>query len=826
MDKRRQLLESYSALTLKGLGTDEFVAAVEALKADAAKAGAHDVEHFFAGMAASERDECEEAVACFDAALTINPDFPQALRSRAFCVGKLGRREEELKLYDAVDERYGKSADPLVLEQVATALVNKGAVLGKSGKPAEAIAVCDEVAKRFGDAKEPGIIEDVATALVNKGVALGESGKPSEANAVYDEVAKRFGDAKEPGIMEQVARALVNKGWALGKSGKPAEAISVYDEVAKRFGNSKEPGIIKQVATALAGKGLALGRSDKFAEAITVYDEVAKRFGDAKDPGIVEEVARALAGRGLALEQSGKPAEAAAVYEELITRFPAREEGGIARIVSLVRGFRAALPPFAGKRARGGAEGEKLVPPDAEKPEEYANILRGALASTLDEYAREAESKGFFDKMKAREARFMRFLESGRSFDAGRSILFVLREWNSFTPAIPDEQEADRGGGYFIHHRGQGIVIDPGYDFIENFERAGGRIADIDHIVLTHAHGDHTAEFESLLVLLHEFNSRREKEGAPGARKKVKLYLSQSAHRKFAGLFSLKDRDCVGEVVTLNKGSREHPQRVAVAPGITMTVLCAYHPDVLSDDCAVGVGFDISCGDGPKAVSRKILFTGDTGLFPQVRGTDGELIDNRVVVSKDDALYARYPEDFGPGSAIDLAVVHIGSIRDSEFRMPDLGSDMGEKFFYPHHLGILGVTLLLSQLKPRAAVISEFGEELKDIKWDIVKIIDERLEALGLWKGRHLVPGDLTVVYDIAAGKFLCHDCCAFKDVADLHVRKESDFGPRPHAHNKHKRTYLFASPAADDVSGKLEDYYNRLADRALDYFAPPPPAR
>ena len=62
----------------------------------------------------------------------------------------------------------------------------------------------------------------------------------------------------------------------------------------------------------------------------------------------------------------------------------------------------------------------------------------------------------------------------------------VLRKWNSFTPAIPSaEDERSLGGGYFVWHKGKGIVIDPGYNFIENFYDAGCRICDIDTVIIT-----------------------------------------------------------------------------------------------------------------------------------------------------------------------------------------------------------------------------------------------------------------------------------------------------------------------------------------------------
>jgi TolA-binding protein len=64
------------------------------------------------------------------------------------------------------------------------------------------------VERRFGAAAEAALREQVARALVNKGARLGELGRSEEAVAVYDEVERRFGAAPEAVLREQVAMAL------------------------------------------------------------------------------------------------------------------------------------------------------------------------------------------------------------------------------------------------------------------------------------------------------------------------------------------------------------------------------------------------------------------------------------------------------------------------------------------------------------------------------------------------------------------------------------------------------------------------------------------
>jgi tetratricopeptide (TPR) repeat protein len=62
--------------------------------------------------------------------------------------------------------------------------------------------------------------------------------------------------------------------------------------------------------------------------------------------------------------------------------------------------------------------------------------------------------------------------------------LEILRRWNSYTPIIT---ENSKGGGYFINAYDKGIVIDPGFNFIDNFKDTGHVFSDIDIVLLSHA---------------------------------------------------------------------------------------------------------------------------------------------------------------------------------------------------------------------------------------------------------------------------------------------------------------------------------------------------
>ena len=178
----------------------------------------------------------------------------EALFDSALALGRLGRSEDAITVYDEVVARFGQAPEPVLRELVAKALYNKAWTLGQLGRSEDAITVCGEVVARFGEATELGLRESVARALVNKGATLGELGRTEEAITVFDQVVERFGEATELGLREYVATALVNKGYRLGQLGRSEDAITVSDDVVARFGQAPEPALRETVAAALENR--------------------------------------------------------------------------------------------------------------------------------------------------------------------------------------------------------------------------------------------------------------------------------------------------------------------------------------------------------------------------------------------------------------------------------------------------------------------------------------------------------------------------------------------------------------------------------------------
>jgi len=184
----------------------------------------------------------EEAIACYDRALEINPRVAEAWNNKGVALRKLGKPQEAIACYDRALE---------INPRDAGAWNNKGVALRDLGKPQEEIACYDralEINPRY------------AGAWSNKGVALGKLGKPQEEIACYDRALE---------INPRDAGAWNNKGVALRKLGKPQEAIACYDRALE---------INPRDAGAWYNKGAALGNSGRHREALACFEE-AQQLG-------------------------------------------------------------------------------------------------------------------------------------------------------------------------------------------------------------------------------------------------------------------------------------------------------------------------------------------------------------------------------------------------------------------------------------------------------------------------------------------------------------------------------------------------------------------
>jgi tetratricopeptide (TPR) repeat protein len=158
------------------------------------------------GVTLHELKRFEEALASYDRALTLRPDYAEAFCNRGLTLHKLKRFEEALASYDCA----------LALRpDFAEALSNRSLTLHELKRLEEALATYDRALK---------VRPDYVEALSNRGVTLHELKRFEEALASYDRALI---------LRPDYAEALSNRGVTLHELKRFAEALASYDRALK-----------------------------------------------------------------------------------------------------------------------------------------------------------------------------------------------------------------------------------------------------------------------------------------------------------------------------------------------------------------------------------------------------------------------------------------------------------------------------------------------------------------------------------------------------------------------------------------------------------------
>ncbi|MBU0657163.1 MAG: tetratricopeptide repeat protein [Gammaproteobacteria bacterium] len=337
------------------------------------------------------------------------------------------------------------------------------------------------------------------------------------------------------------------------------------------------------------------------------------------------------------------------------------------------------------------------------------------------EILNKTRDSGIAEKIKNSREASLEFLDiPGDNAPQDEYYFEVLRRWNSYTPIVADNFHISKGGGYFLKIGKQGIVIDPGFNFIDNFRGEGHKFHEVDTIIISHAHNDHTSDLESILTLLHKYNAEAKESvldaiaqgqgKAPVSipeseineafaispkRKLIDLYITLSVFKKYSGLFELTSN--IDYRIHLIEKNNTYKIEKNTKANIRLDVIDAKHSDIISDRDSVG--FVISAGDSC------VIYTGDTGW-------------NTDIEKAYDNVTKKHKEHYK------LLVAHIGGFKDHEINYVQPDHAKKEKALYENHLGRIGLTKINETVKPDICFISEFGEEFKGHRQALTKMFN------------------------------------------------------------------------------------------------------
>jgi tetratricopeptide (TPR) repeat protein len=307
----------------------------------------------------------------------------------------------------------------------------------------------------------------------------------------------------------EFAFAWNSKGNFLQILNRNDEALAMYDNAIK---------LDPKFAYPWNGKGHLFADLNRNDEALEMYQKVIE---------LDAEAAYAWNGKGIAFRALRRDEEGLAAYEKAIELDPEFALGhyncgvlhwrqGRTREAaeSFQRAIDLGLDPSLKENAVSWVKRASRIidlqeagntPEESKQTERSSNE---ALVTTLFE-ALQDDLPGIQAKKKEFEERIGESVGKLRivGTSSADNMLIVLRDWNSFSPIlkrefrdkdIPGPRER-RGGGYLLVWKGHGVVIDPGVDFVTQLYRKGLSIADVDTVIVTHCHLDHTRDVESLV---------------------------------------------------------------------------------------------------------------------------------------------------------------------------------------------------------------------------------------------------------------------------------------------------------------------------------------
>lgn len=447
--------------------------------------------------------------------------------------------------------------------------------------------------------------------------------------------------------------------------------------------------------------GLALAHKGEFDRSINYYQKALATPG-------YDGTGIACTNMGNAYAALGKPERAIECYQKALAT-PGYDKPHWSR-VHLAQSLRE-----LGRLQEAMSEIDTvLAEPDLENRHSHARYLKGMveeeLAGLKPSATEEALTKPVSGKTAGEadspEARIVAKLRGSKSQERDKYDVYLRREgqkrddvfsclrgWSSAVTLLEGGQDTQwQGGGYFLKWQGRGIVIDPGFDFLDNFHDAGYNGREIDAVLVSHNHPDHNYDLGSVDDLRYELHRRWKV--IPEAERKG-LDLSRCLlviDEDTAKAFKHDSPDHRRSPMKFDRANYEHRRWLQAINELPLNI----------EHFPVWHGEDV-----PGAMGMKLRLLGPDGKPALVLGYTGDC-------EYSDALTAHL-------EGCDILLAHIS--------MPDPEEYTDEKHFKKKHLGYNGLAKLIERTKPRITLVGEFWAGLADLRIDLTQGLRQRTRS-------------------------------------------------------------------------------------------------
>jgi tetratricopeptide (TPR) repeat protein/ribonuclease BN (tRNA processing enzyme) len=352
--------------------------------------------------------------------------------------------------------------------------------------------------------------------------------------------------------------------------------------------------------------------------------------------------------------------------------------------------------------------------------------------------------------------KYDRYLQKEAS---GRDNVFsCLRGWSSAVTLLEGRSNSQwQGGGYFFKWKAKGVVLDPGFDFIDNFHEAGYNMREVDAVLVSHNHSDHNYDLGSLDDLRYELHRRwktlpEDKQKEFDVSRCLFVVDEDTAD-------SFRD-DCAahrGTAMKFTASDRERKRWIKQENELPFTVehFKAKH----GNDVPRAVGMRVIIHDENKT-DFVIGYTGDTEYF--------------------DTLASHLQN-------CDILLAHISMPNEEELLDPDefekkrLAGELGKLTsdgYKRNHLGYRGLIKLVQETQPKMVLVGEFWAGLEDIRIDLIRGIRHQVKTV-LAREIPILPTGIGFHLQLPTLQVECTACRKFTPYEWIKVAPAtSPFGP------------------------------------------------
>lgn len=294
------------------------------------------------------------------------------------------------------------------------------------------------------------------------------------------------------------------------------------------------------------------------------------------------------------------------------------------------------------------------------------------------------------------------------------------------------------GGGFYVRWEGVGIVIDPGYNFLNNLGNYLLTLFDIDIVIITHDHIDHNHDMRLLVDMAYQLKKD----------KPIQWYVD-SETAKLLEMYLEPELSNTVHMVSATSPSLEDSGRLRLDDHIVLRTFQTRH--ILSSNA--------TCEGSGKCKYSDRTF----GFCLELTGISSGIY--RIGYTSDTSFFSELPTNL---NGVDLLIANISSVYKEELVKEEQNK---------RHLGLTGIQKMIQGLTvpPRILALSEFWSGIVDIRYDITKFIGTYFSSYVKDRDWLILPLELGTTISLPDSKVKCSRCGQYEKRVYM-LRPNADF--------------------------------------------------